>query len=175
MSEQAEPIKTQQVDFLVWLKQRGFVVDDMENMLDDTWKPFEFSFKDGGEKNITVKWKAKRGLDATKPDQHTLISDVQFVNLPDDVKVKKISQAELGPIRRDEIDPHPFRKYPRNMKCFCGSGKKFKVCHIELIPHWCLKKDTPQLKAMFTAFMDNFKGREEHIQATAEHLKKTEH
>lgn len=25
-------------------------------------------------------------------------------------------------------EPNPLLKYPRNAKCFCGSGKKSKVC-----------------------------------------------
>lgn len=172
MKETADTPK-KQVDFLSWLTTHGFDVGDMELRLDDKWKPFEFSFKEQGTQ-VTVQWEAKRGLDATKPDQHTLIQGVKIINAPG-LTTTRTEQANLGPIRRDEIDPHPFKKYPRNMKCFCGSGKKFKVCHLEQIPIWCLKKDTARLKGMFDQFMANFAGRQDQIAATAEHLKKTEH
>jgi hypothetical protein len=170
VSETAEPTKTKQVDFLSWLRDKGFVVDDMESQLDDTWKPFKFSFKEQGT-TIAVEWQAKRGLDATKPNQHTLIQGVKIINAPG-LTTKRTDQADLGPIRRDEIDPHPLLKYPRNMKCFCGSGKKFKLCHLSEIPMWCLKKDAPRLKAMRDAFVANFSGRDTQIQETRKYLEK---
>jgi len=29
---------------------------------------------------------------------------------------------------------NPLKKYPRNGPCICGSGKKFKKCHLDLLP-----------------------------------------
>ena len=29
---------------------------------------------------------------------------------------------------------NPFSKYPNNLPCYCGSGKKFKKCHQATIP-----------------------------------------
>ena len=31
-------------------------------------------------------------------------------------------------------EPNPLFKYPRNLPCFCGSGIKFKKCHLSKIP-----------------------------------------
>jgi len=33
------------------------------------------------------------------------------------------------------------RNYPRNLACFCGSGKKFKHCHRDLIPNQVIEGD----------------------------------
>lgn len=43
---------------------------------------------------------------------------------------------------RPVYDWNPLRKYPRNRVCFCGSGKKFKNCHV-----WKLKQALPQEEA----------------------------
>lgn len=46
---------------------------------------------------------------------------------------------------------NPFRKLPRNEPCPCGSGKKFKKCHLPLLP-MCLSET--DLKAALKAELD---------------------
>lgn len=41
---------------------------------------------------------------------------------------------------------NPLLKYPRNINCFCGSGKKFKVCCFKTIPHFISKREAKKNK-----------------------------
>lgn len=40
---------------------------------------------------------------------------------------------------------NPLSKYPRNLACFCGSGKKFKKCHLYLVPKYIYKTELKKL------------------------------
>lgn len=52
-------------------------------------------------------------------------------------------------LAKEELEPHPFKGWPRNLSCFCGSGKKFKRCHEETLPAKCPKKFSEVLAADF--------------------------
>lgn len=39
------------------------------------------------------------------------------------------SYHKLDIHEKTEMLPNPFKDWPRNLQCFCGSGKKFKKCH----------------------------------------------
>lgn len=46
--------------------------------------------------------------------------------------------------------PNPLLRYPRNAKCICSSGKKFKHCHLDKLPSLVPKEmadDAKQLLA----------------------------
>lgn len=45
----------------------------------------------------------------------------------------------------------PLLRYPKNAKCFCGSGKKFKACHKDNMKMAVLPDEAKQLKA----YVDN--------------------
>lgn len=47
---------------------------------------------------------------------------------------------------------NPLMDYPRNEKCFCGSGVKFKKCHLTTMPKCVLIKDAEEFKR----FMDQW-------------------
>ncbi len=42
---------------------------------------------------------------------------------------------------------NPFKKYPLNLHCYCGSGKKFKKCHANAIQQCVKSSDVKQIKA----------------------------
>lgn len=172
----------QRIDFLSGLAKDGFDVGEMEKTLSDKWVKVTYKVKDPknlgieDDVSLTVEFEAKRGLDSAKKDEHTLITNVIMyddANEYEPENVKRVKQADLGPIRRDEVEPHPARKYPRNWPCFCGSGKKFKKCHLEQVPHWILKNEAPRVKAMIDAFKENFAGRTDAINETADKLKQS--
>lgn len=177
VSEQPAP---KQIDFLTGLKEDGFDVGEMEKTLSDKWVEVNYTLNDPSKlgikapkgQKIGVSFFASRGLDAEKDKQHTLIKDVRFVGfdgakMP---KVKRTSQANLGPIKRSEVEPHPFRKFPRNWPCFCGSGKKFKKCHMDEVPQWIMKNQAPQVKAMFKQYMAAFGDNPKDIQKVQKEL-----
>jgi len=41
---------------------------------------------------------------------------------------------------------NPLKTYPRNAKCFCGSGKKHKICCIGLVLDCCLIEEASKLR-----------------------------
>ena len=42
---------------------------------------------------------------------------------------------------------NPFRKYPQNLPCYCGSGKKFKKCHRDVLPVCVKSSEVGQVEA----------------------------
>lgn len=53
---------------------------------------------------------------------------------------------------------NPFNKWPRNLTCFCGSGRKFKKCCVDQVFHAipdkiekATKKDFEKLLSQITA------------------------
>lgn len=43
---------------------------------------------------------------------------------------------------------NPLRSYPRNAPCVCGSGKKFKGCHLQELPDTCSASDAKNLQGL---------------------------
>lgn len=43
---------------------------------------------------------------------------------------------------------NPLKKLPRNQKCPCGSGLKFKRCHLDLIDPMCTVEAAERLKVV---------------------------
>jgi len=41
---------------------------------------------------------------------------------------------------------NPIFKYPRNLKCFCGTDKKFKKCCLRLMPKVVSKEKAEEMK-----------------------------
>lgn len=37
--------------------------------------------------------------------------------------------------------PNPMLRWPRNTVCFCGSGRKFKKCHMHKVPSMILRSE----------------------------------
>lgn len=188
------------IDFLSALVKDGFVLDEVENQLGDEWVDVEYVLKDPASLGfvlnddmsdavIKTTFRAKRGLDAEKKDEHTLISNVMIYIDDEPVmsseqatgrsaealaagvpEVKRQKQADLGPIRQDEVVEHPYRKFPRNWPCFCGSGMKFKKCHINQVPSHCLKNEYPKIKKSLDDFIAHFEGRKDAIIETQRRL-----
>lgn len=50
--------------------------------------------------------------------------------------------------------PNPLTKYPRNERCMCGSGRKFKVCHQPHLPGMV----SPELAAQGRTVIEMLKG-----------------
>jgi len=50
---------------------------------------------------------------------------------------------------------NPLKKYPRNAPCFCGSGKKFKVCHYGKIKDVVSGEDAKQIEADMKLILAN--------------------
>lgn len=42
---------------------------------------------------------------------------------------------------------NPLLKFPRNAKCFCGSGLKFKKCHLAGLSRACTKAQAKEAEA----------------------------
>lgn len=40
---------------------------------------------------------------------------------------------------------NPLCRYPRNLPCFCGSGIKFKKCHMNFVPKYINKTESEKL------------------------------
>ena len=49
---------------------------------------------------------------------------------------------------------NPFRKFPRNLPCFCASGKKAKKCCLPIIAQAVLKDNADFIKANWQDFLD---------------------
>lgn len=49
----------------------------------------------------------------------------------------------------------PLLRYPRNAKCFCGSGKKFKTCHQGNMKMAVTPEEAKHLKAYVDNVVDN--------------------
>ena len=49
----------------------------------------------------------------------------------------------------------PLLRYPRNAKCFCGSGKKFKGCHYGNMKMAVTPEEAKHLKAYVDNIVDN--------------------
>jgi len=47
---------------------------------------------------------------------------------PEPVDIHKVKPGKVIYAPKPGFEPNPFLGYPRNSKCFCGSGKKFKYC-----------------------------------------------
>ena len=170
------------IDFLTGLADDGFDVGAMEHGLSDKWQEVKYTIKTPAKlgmnvpkgKVVTVEFYARKNLDSSKPDEHVQIKDVRFVNA-EPPKVRRTKQADLGPIRKDEVEAHPFLKYPRNMPCFCGSGKKFKKCHLKEIPQVVFKHQAPQLKALLNQYLDTFKDTPQEIKDIKTAINNLEH
>lgn len=57
-----------------------------------------------------------------------LVSEAQWQRSP---KRKK----RMGMVPMAGFSLNPLRELPRNMRCPCGSGNKFKDCHLDEMPH----------------------------------------
>lgn len=66
-----------------------------------------------------------------------------------------------------ELLPNPFKKWPRNLPCFCGSGVKFKKCCHDKIIDVVTKVEHEDLVKDFNWMLDYMKTRREELaQAT---------
>lgn len=45
------------------------------------------------------------------------------------------------------IEPNPLLRYPRNAKCFCGSGKKSKACCLPRVSQLVYASDAKIIRA----------------------------
>lgn len=43
---------------------------------------------------------------------------------------------------------NPLKKHPRNSPCPCGSQKKFKKCHLDLLPEAITTQEAEKLKRL---------------------------
>jgi hypothetical protein len=43
---------------------------------------------------------------------------------------------------------NPLNGFPRNTKCICGSGIKFKLCCSKIIPYYCTEDEAHDLLEM---------------------------
>jgi hypothetical protein len=66
-------------------------------------------------------------------------------------RYKLVGVVEL----KAQIAAHPFHKYPRNAVCYCGSGRKFKKCHGQVLPLYCEQKQEAGLIALRDWFLEN--------------------
>lgn len=41
---------------------------------------------------------------------------------------------------------NPLKQYPRNANCFCGSGRKFKTCCVNLVLDCCLIEEAQKVR-----------------------------
>ena len=49
---------------------------------------------------------------------------------------------------------NPLSKYTRNLACYCGSGKKFKKCHLNTIPKYINKTQANKLSKYLEQMID---------------------
>lgn len=57
---------------------------------------------------------------------------------------------------------NPWRKWPRNLACVCGSGLKFKVCHANNLSHAILITESDRANQEFSnalKFVETLKAR----------------
>lgn len=52
---------------------------------------------------------------------------------------------------KDGFDWNPALGFPRNEPCFCGSGKKFKKCHLLQMPRAVTHQDRATLQSYLRA------------------------
>lgn len=68
--------------------------------------------------------------------------------IPQQTKEKVIDHSKLKGYAPEKTHTwNPFKKYPHNLACYCGSGKKFKKCHANNIPETIPKVQEKEVKA----------------------------
>jgi hypothetical protein len=70
---------------------------------------------------------------------------------PDPVENKTPDVAPKAWIPLKGREWHPLQSYPRNNKCFCQSGKKFKQCCLKRVPRTCTIEEGKKFKALMKA------------------------
>jgi len=58
----------------------------------------------------------------------------EVAEIPKPIEVKESIQDQTNRLLSQGYVWNPLLKFPRNLKCPCESGKKFKHCHLSGIP-----------------------------------------
>ncbi len=69
----------------------------------------------------------------------------------EDAKKKGLEGRKLAFIPTEGRTWNPALNFPRTVKCFCESGKKFKNCHLPLLTRTVTKEQAVKLQVQIKA------------------------
>lgn len=100
-----------------------------------------------------IYWQTKAIVDHVGSHTYSAITPLDKSYKRLDVTTKTTDNFETNPedlqkvIKKSVLNP--FRKWPSNLQCFCGSGKKFKKCHQHTLGQYCSKEEAEALRPDF--------------------------
>ena len=98
-----------------------FGIDDDRHILTEDWGFCKLVREKLGEK---IYWHTQVIVDHVGRHVYSLITPINEAT-----KQININKEDVQIVKKSDLVPNPFNKWPRNLPCFCGSGKKFKKCH----------------------------------------------
>lgn len=163
---EGEYVKGKRLDVLLWLALYGFNVRAFQMSLKEEPQKYHFEMFDPqfASSPIRVEFYARRGwkeIHRGAGKESTIVmegTEIQSLKTGQVLNVKNDPHYKLPPGFNPPAKRvlHPFNRYPRNAKCFCGSEKKFKKCHKDTFPMYVLEHDYPRLKKLFDLYEEKF-------------------
>lgn len=157
------------LDFFQWLHDCNI---DTKQILEESkkqpwkWIGFEYEVNDDRVSAFPMKVEFKTLFQDN--NQTLLVKDSSIVEKTsqgerpaEKVTIKTAADGTRKIEMRTEISAHPFKKYPRNMVCYCGSEKKFKKCHGLVLPDYCHAPEEAGLKKLMDWFLSQSKSMNE--------------